>query len=127
MIATKTYIFRTLHDDPCLPLSMNYHLSSSNVSLVGTGDYSGCRKALTPLLSGDKEDSRVKNFLECSDDSLYELPANFTLMPFYGFSEFWYTMNDVLGIGGAYRKTLFDNRAAVSVFKNVGILLHKNM
>lgn len=111
--------------DPCLPMNMKYQLSASNMSLVGTGDYSRCRKALKPLLSAeDKQDNRInENFLECSEDVLYELPANFTLMPFYGFSEFWYTMNDVLGIGGAYSKTLFDNQAAVSlcgvVIKNV--------
>ena len=94
---------------------MNYNLIPSNISLIGTGDYFGCRKGLQPLLSGDKQDNRIaENFLDCSEDTLYELPANFTVMPFYGFSEFWYSMNDVLGIGGAYRKTLFDNQAAVS-------------
>lgn len=97
-------------------MNMKYHLSGSNISLVGIGDYSRCRKALTPLLSaGNGQDKRInENFLECSEDTLYELPANFTRMPFYGFSEFWYTMNDVLGIGGAYSKTMFDNQAAVS-------------
>lgn len=95
---------------------MNYHLFASNISLVGTGDYFGCRRALKPLLSGGTKDERItENFLECSDDTLYELPANFTVMPFYGFSEFWYSMNDVLGVGGNYRKTLFDNQAAVSL------------
>ena len=100
---------------------MNYNLIPSNISLIGTGDYFGCRKALQPLLSGDKQlqDSRIAgNFLDCSEDTLYELPANFTAMPFYGFSEFWYSMYDVLGIGGAYRKTLFDNQAAVSMVYN---------
>lgn len=96
-------------------MRMKYHFSASNVSLMGTGNYSGCREALMPLLSGGKQDEIKENFLECSEDSLYELPINFTLMPFYGFSEFWYTMNDVLLLGGAYRKTLFDSYAAVSV------------
>lgn len=100
---------RTTRNDPCLPLNMKYQLSTSKISLVGAGDYSGCRKALMPLLSGEKQDKVV---LECSEDKLYELPANFTAMPFYGFSEFWYTMSDVLGLGGDYRKTLFDNHAA---------------
>lgn len=95
---------------------MKYHLSAGNTSLVGEGDYFGCKKALTPLLSSrHKQDSKIdENFLECSEDTLYELPANFSVMPFYGFSEFWYTMNDVLGLGGVYKKTLFDNHAAVS-------------
>ena len=113
---------RTLHSDPCLPANMNYHLFASNISLVGTGDYFGCRRALKPLLSKDTQDDRIAdNFLECCEDTLYELPANFTVMPFYGFSEFWYSMNDVLGIGGTYRKTLFDNRAAVSLLCCVSI------
>lgn len=96
-------------------MRMKYHLSASDVSLVGKGNYSGCKKALMPLLAGDKEERINENFLECSEDTLYELPANFTTMPFYGFSEFWYTMDDVLGIGGTYKKTMFDNHAAVSV------------
>jgi len=83
---------------------------------MGTGNYSGCREALMSLLLRNKQDEIRENFLECSEDSLYELPINFTLMPFYGFSEFWYTMNDVLSLGGAYKKTQFDDYAAVSVF-----------
>lgn len=108
---------------------MRYHLSISNSSLVGTGNYSGCRDALVPLLSpGDKQGSKIKtDAIECSKDLLHNLPINFTIMPFYGFSEFWYTMNDVLAIGGPYRKTSFDNHATVSVimlqYKSASFLL----
>ena len=99
--------------DPCLPLRMSYHLSVSDIpmTLIGTGNYTACRKALVPLLSPPKDDKEFD--AECSDDVLYELPINFTTMPFYGFSEFWYTMNDILGLGGAYERSSFDSHAAV--------------
>jgi len=114
-------IFRMSIFDPCLPLHMTYHLSSSNppVTLIGTGDYMACREALVPLLSPpSNSDYRATN-AECSEEILYELPINFTTMPFYGFSEFWYSMNDVLGLGGKYDRTSFDSHAAVRFFHTI--------
>ncbi|XP_065882910.1 ectonucleoside triphosphate diphosphohydrolase 7-like isoform X2 [Dysidea avara] len=104
--------------DPCLPLHMTYHLSVSDIpmTLIGTGNYTACRESLIPLLSSPKDTHKDdKDFItaaECSEDTLYELPINFTTMPFYGFSEFWYTMNDILGLGGAYERSSFDSHAA---------------
>ena len=34
----------------------------------------------------------------------------------YGFSEYWYTTDDVLGIGGSYNHNLFVEKATVSLF-----------
>ena len=107
---------------------MTYHLSVSDIpmTLIGTGNYTACRESLIPLLSSPKDTHKDdKDFItaaECSEDTLYELPINFTTMPFYGFSEFWYTMNDILGLGGAYERSSFDSHAAVSVL--VSFFLH---
>ena len=50
----------------------------------------------------------------CADNGV-NLPSVLHLneKEFYGFSEFWYTMEDILGLGGVYQETEFKDAAQV--------------
>ena len=50
----------------------------------------------------------------CADNGV-TLPSALHLneTEFYGFSEFWYTMEDILGLGGVYAETEFKDAAQV--------------
>ncbi|GAB1603982.1 ectonucleoside triphosphate diphosphohydrolase 4-like isoform X3 [Argonauta hians] len=93
--------------DPCLPLGLLYTSATSNQRItyfIGLGDYTQCRKKLTPLLNLTVP-CRKK---PCSMNGVYQSNINFYNSEFYGFSEFWYSMEDVYRIGGHYDPDLFD-------------------
>lgn len=106
--------------DPCRPLGMKDNVSlaldtaslrlapevlasireTQTVHFYGTGDWDLCQAS-------------VKNFTQaaepfvactenCPDAGIRPPPIQFDNSEFYGFSEFWYSMDDVLGMGGQY-------------------------
>lgn len=94
--------------DPCLPAGLVVNVSiplhfSANVTLInntyiilnGNGRFDSCHNHLQQLL---------QEVFGCPGESciLDELPMNLELNDFFGFSEFWYSMEDVLRIGGPY-------------------------
>jgi len=110
--------------DPCLPLGMKHNVTlsldlealnidqtfkdklhdSQDVFLYGTGDWEACYAQLQDFTStADKYTSCHEN---CPDPGMRVPPIEFDNSEFYGFSEFWYTMEDVLSMGGPYK---FDN------------------
>ncbi|XP_008416447.1 ectonucleoside triphosphate diphosphohydrolase 7-like isoform X2 [Poecilia reticulata] len=82
--------------DPCLPVSMSDTITRGNhtVYLRGRGDWSRCQEAVRPFLG-------LHNGT-MSPQGIYQAPINFSNSEFYGFSEFFYCMEDVLRIGGQY-------------------------
>lgn len=98
--------------DPCLPVDMSDTLQTSpkdgtTYHVRGTGDYYQCRELLLPLLN------RTVPCLKepCSMDGVYQPEINFYKSEFYGFSEFYYTMEDLLHIGGKYNQMKFTRAA----------------
>lgn len=100
--------------DPCLSREItdlkdknNINTSIRNISSIlfkGTGNFNECYKRLIPYLNsscGKKS---------CGD-VIPQLGLNFSKREFYGFSEFWYTMEDVLRIGGRYNYKKFQKAA----------------
>ena len=107
--------------DPCRPLGMKdnsslaLEIESLRVSPAvraglaaeqvvfwyGTGDWQQCYNQLRNFTAA------ADKFLACSSDScpdpgMRQPPIQFDNSEFYGFSEFWYSMDDVLGLGGQY-------------------------
>ncbi|XP_031732965.1 ectonucleoside triphosphate diphosphohydrolase 7-like isoform X2 [Anarrhichthys ocellatus] len=82
--------------DPCLPVSLSDTVVKGNrtVYLRGQGDWSRCREAVRPFLG-------LHNGT-MSPGGVYQAPINFSNSEFYGFSEFFYCMEDVLRLGGPY-------------------------
>ncbi|XP_064418998.1 ectonucleoside triphosphate diphosphohydrolase 7 [Latimeria chalumnae] len=85
------------HLDPCSPIGLTDTLQRDGrtVHLRGTGDWDRCREMVRPFLS-------KTNTTGTSLMGVYQSPINFTNSEFYGFSEFYYCMEDVLRIGGHY-------------------------
>jgi len=106
--------------DPCRPLGMKDNISLSldlsslvleaellsqlretqTVHFYGTGDWEGCQSSVKNFTqSGEPLVSCTKS---CPDPGIRPPPIQFDNSEFYGFSELWYSMEDVLGLGGQY-------------------------
>jgi len=108
--------------DPCSPIGMKHnislildldHLSSiigsdlanqllekQVVHLYGTGDWETCYSKVTNFTK--QRDTTIACRENCPDEGIKKPPIQFDNSEFYGFSEFWYSMEDVLGLGGQY-------------------------
>lgn len=100
--------------DPCLSKDATEMISketkkssdvSANVLLKGTGKFNECYKKIIPYLNLTCEQK------QCEANSIIKPSLNFSERAFYGFSEFWYTMEDVLRIGGKYNYQQFQKAA----------------
>ena len=106
--------------DPCRPLGMKEEASitldlenlnidsdlrknlseSQKVYFYGTGDWQQC---YTQLKNFTKQEDHLQACHEsCPDNGMRAPPIQFDNSEFYGFSEYWYSMDDVLGLGGQY-------------------------
>ena len=94
--------------DPCLHRSQSEFRTFHGrpVNFTGSGNYNLCRQLLTPHLN--HEDPCPPTPIHCKMNGVYQAPIDFAKMTFYGFSEFWYTMEDVLNTGGVYFRDKFD-------------------
>jgi len=77
-------------------------------TVIGEGDFDSCAKHLVNLLNLNATCKRKP----CSLNGIYQPTINYDLQDFYGFSEFWYTMEDILKIGGPYARLAFLNASS---------------
>ncbi|XP_075994542.1 ectonucleoside triphosphate diphosphohydrolase 7-like isoform X2 [Genypterus blacodes] len=91
--------------DPCLPPALSDTVVRDNrtVHLRGEGDWARCQEAVRPFLG-------LHNGT-MSPQGVYQAPINFSNSEFYGFSEFFYCMEDVLRIGGQYDSQKYSRAA----------------
>ncbi|XP_028266629.1 ectonucleoside triphosphate diphosphohydrolase 7-like [Parambassis ranga] len=91
--------------DPCLPIGLSDTVVRDNHTIYvrGLGDWSRCQKAVRPFLG-------LHNGT-MSPGGIYQAPINFSNSEFYGFSEFYYCMEDVLRIGGQYNSDKYSQAA----------------
>jgi Golgi nucleoside diphosphatase len=104
------------------------------ITIIGEGDFQSCAKHLVSLLNLNTTCKRKP----CSLDGVYQPTINYDSQDFYGFSEFWYTMEglnkerisfeillfdfqDILKIGGPYTRLAFLNASTVSKVKQINI------
>ncbi|KAM9856522.1 ectonucleoside triphosphate diphosphohydrolase 7-like [Aulostomus maculatus] len=82
--------------DPCLPAGLSDTVVRDNHTLYlrGQGDWARCQEAVQPFLGLHSG--------AMSAGGVYQAPINFSNSEFYGFSEFYYCMEDVLRMGGHY-------------------------
>ncbi|KAM9819269.1 ectonucleoside triphosphate diphosphohydrolase 7-like isoform 2-T2 [Syngnathus typhle] len=94
------------HLDPCLPLGLSHTLLRDNRTLYlrGQGDWPRCLDAVRPLLG-------LRNGTMTTAGAAYQAPINFSNSEFYGFSEFYYCMEDVLRMGGQYDSAKYSRAA----------------
>ena len=92
--------------DPCLPSEIRIKGTHEGMKyrLKGMGNFESCRSKLLPLLN--KSESCLSP--PCSFNGVHQPPISFNTTEFYGFSEFWYSVNDVLRLKGLYNAQKFD-------------------
>ena len=83
-----------INDADCLPrgYSANYTRDDRLITITGEGDFQNCAQTLVNLLNLNATCKRKP----CSVDGVYQPSINYEAHDFYGFSEFWYTMEGSL-------------------------------
>ncbi|XP_040002306.1 ectonucleoside triphosphate diphosphohydrolase 4-like [Xiphias gladius] len=105
-LTTQTGLFEDKpYLDPCLPVGLSDTVVRDNRTLYlrGQGDWARCQEAVQPFLG-------LHNGT-MSPGGVYQAPINFSNSEFYGFSEFYYCMEDVLRIGGQYDSAKYSRAA----------------
>lgn len=101
----------TVVSDPCLPINYREQVTSSAggrvITLQGTGIYDDCKNKLRHLLNFSTNCTKEP----CTLDGTYLPEIDFRHTRFYGFAEFYYTMEDLLHIGGEYSYRKFQTLA----------------
>jgi len=102
--------------DVCLPLSRSEHISRGNLTVTvhGDGNLELCRKKLLQLLSICKNASSTRK-RNCVLNGFRRPSVSFVNSKFYAFSEFYYTMEDILRMGGKYNSVRFQLAAQVCI------------
>lgn len=99
--------------DPCLPPgSLSEPEDETNMGsyrFQGTGSYDECKVWIESLLNL----TVPCELLSCSLNGVHQPDISFDRTEFYGYSEFWYTMEDVLRQGGLYEYEKFETQAKV--------------
>ena len=83
-----------INDADCLPrgYSANYTRDNRAITITGEGDFQSCAQALVTLLNLNTTCKRKP----CSLNGIYQPSINYEAHDFYGFSEFWYTMEGIV-------------------------------
>uniref|UniRef100_A0A667WKB2 nucleoside-triphosphate phosphatase n=1 Tax=Myripristis murdjan TaxID=586833 RepID=A0A667WKB2_9TELE len=97
--------------DPCLPVGLSDTVVRDDhmLYLRGQGDWARCQEAVRPFL-GLGQNKKELNQLIIMSRSL-QAPIDFSNSEFYGFSEFYYCMEDVLRMGGQYDSEKYSRAA----------------
>ncbi|XP_047236257.1 ectonucleoside triphosphate diphosphohydrolase 4 isoform X2 [Girardinichthys multiradiatus] len=92
--------------DPCLPTDLQDEIgpSTQRLHLRGTGDFDECRQILQPFLNRTNES-------QTSLSGIFQPTIDYSNSQFYGFSEFYYCMEDVLRMGGDYNASKYAQAA----------------
>ncbi|OUM63655.1 hypothetical protein PIROE2DRAFT_43261, partial [Piromyces sp. E2] len=124
LLNTKTSgkYYELIVNDPCLPvdskqnefkpvdllaLGKDYEISDWRIDVKGTGDLDKCLADVYPLLNKTEPCKKEP----CLFNGVHTPVKDFSKMPFYGISEYWYTSHDVHKQGGAYNYDKFYNAA----------------
>ncbi|KAL6604903.1 nucleoside phosphatase family-domain-containing protein [Neocallimastix sp. 'constans'] len=119
---TENKYYKLIIDDPCIPvnakqnefkpidmvaLGKDYNISNWSIDIKGTGNLDQCLTNIYPLLN-KTEPCRKE---PCLFNGVHSPVTDFSKMPFYGISEYWYTSHDVHNQGGVYNYNKFYNAA----------------
>lgn len=108
---------KTLIRDHCLHQNLEENFTTKDgtqVTLSGKGDYRRCRDSVRAMLKANTSSLSDCSGTRCPVAPFVKPQVPFQYLPFLGTSEFWYTMQDVLHIGGDYNQRKFDRAATVS-------------
>ena len=83
-----------IKDADCLPrgYTTEFKKFDRTITVTGEGDFASCTKHLITLLNLNA----VCLKKPCSFNGVYQPEINYNSQDFYGFSEFWYTMQGLI-------------------------------
>lgn len=105
--------------DPCLPVGLTLtenpaHTDPSTShskkphTLLGTGSFEQCLKRTESLLNKDKPCPDAP----CLFDGVHVPPIDFSASHFIGVSEYWYSSEQIFGLGGPYDVVQYERAAS---------------
>jgi len=93
--------------DPCLPPGLRLPGQEGLSDVVGAGSFAECLLHQQPLLNRNATCATPP----CPFHGVHVPSIQFTKVPFVGVSEYWYSADDVFGLGGAYDREQFHQTA----------------
>ncbi|VDM91313.1 unnamed protein product [Litomosoides sigmodontis] len=90
--------------DPCLPTNLFKTVKSndgSHFNRKGVGDWDTCVNNMTSLLTGTVTNSKCYA-QKCLFGLVRSPPISLSEIELYGFSEYWFSLENVLSMGGQY-------------------------
>lgn len=107
--------FRVGNEDDASQSELRERLKSdtNTVYARGTGEWEKCYESLKPFASQRESFSKCASS-SCPDAGIKVPSIQFESSEFFAFSEFWYSMEDVLRMGGPYMANKFHEAAQVS-------------
>jgi len=105
--------------DVCLPPDHSERITRGNFSttVYGAGNLEHCRKKLLPLLNMSScKHISSSSATNCAGGDFQRPSISFINSKFYAFSEFYYTMEDILRMGGKYNSVRFQLAAQVCLY-----------
>ncbi|KAE9419452.1 hypothetical protein Angca_002561, partial [Angiostrongylus cantonensis] len=101
--------------DECMPVNLQKVINRSDGSMFvrkGIGDWDGCVKRLAQLLK-NLEAARPKSLCKpnCFFGNVAAPMVSLSMIKLYGFSEYWYSLDEVLSLGGHYNHTVISEKS----------------
>ena len=118
--------------DPCLPLNLHEHVNQQaekynlnatkqatdieQYHLIGTGRWEECFLHLKSFVNKSSTSSTecLLNSTNCDPKPAIASPPGGNDIKFYGFSEFWYSIEDIFRLGGSYNYEKYKKSSNVS-------------
>ena len=98
--------------------------AASALYSLGTAEWDACYESLKEFTKSREKFSNCETAAHCPDAGIKVPTIQFGNSEFFAFSEFWYSMEDVLKMGGRYLPSKFKNAAKVSLVKcSLGFVL----
>ncbi|KAK6024211.1 GDA1/CD39 family protein, partial [Ostertagia ostertagi] len=110
LLATKESYVR----DECMPVNLQKVINRSDGSMFvrkGIGDWEGCVKRLSSLLTRPYVHPKSLCKPNCFLGNVAAPMVSLSSMALYGFSEYWYSLEEVLSLGGRYNYSLIAEKS----------------
>uniref|UniRef100_A0A7E4V048 Nucleoside phosphatase GDA1/CD39 n=1 Tax=Panagrellus redivivus TaxID=6233 RepID=A0A7E4V048_PANRE len=99
--------------DGCLPVNLMRLVTNEDGTQYvrkGTGEWDTCVRNIAKILT--EESPKCPNTAaNCFFGGIASPPLRLSEIELYGFSEYWYSVEDVLALGGVYNHTTFESSA----------------
>ncbi|VDO97384.1 unnamed protein product [Heligmosomoides polygyrus] len=100
--------------DECMPVNLQKVINRSDGTVFvrkGIGDWEGCVKQISNLLTKPSANPKSLCKPNCFFGNVAAPMVSLSSMVLYGFSEYWYSLDEVLSLGGPYNHTVIAEKS----------------